>query len=59
MSVEGQQRQAGATAAADDGSLAQARVIISVWKENYNHRRRHSSLGYQARAAYATACTHR
>jgi putative transposase len=29
-------------------SLAQARVLISDWKEDYNHRRRHSALGYQA-----------
>jgi transposase InsO family protein len=39
-------------------SLAQARVVISDWKEDYNHRRRHSSLGYQAPAVYAAACTH-
>jgi transposase InsO family protein len=38
-------------------SLAQARVI-SDWKENYNHRRRHSALGYQPPAVYAAACTH-
>jgi transposase InsO family protein len=40
-------------------SLAQARVVIGDWKEDYNHRRRHSSLGYQAPAVYAAACTHR
>jgi putative transposase len=40
-------------------SLAQARVVISTWKEDYNQRRRHSSLGYQAPAVYAAACTHR
>jgi transposase InsO family protein len=40
-------------------SLAQARVVISDWKQDYNHRRRHSSLGYQAPAVYAAACTHR
>jgi transposase InsO family protein len=39
-------------------SLAQARVVISDWKEDYNHRRRHSALGYQAPAIYAAACTH-
>jgi len=39
-------------------SLIQARVIITDWKEDYNHRRRHSSLGYQAPAVYAAACTH-
>ena len=40
-------------------SLAQGRVVISDWKEDYNHRRRHSSLGYQAPAAYAATCAHR
>jgi transposase InsO family protein len=40
-------------------SLAQARVVISDWKEDYNQRRRHSSLGYQAPAVYAATCTHR
>ena len=40
-------------------SLAHARVVISDWKEDYNTRRRHSSLGYQAPAVYAAACTHR
>ena len=39
-------------------SLAQARVVISDWKQDYNHRRRHSALGYQAPAVYAAACTH-
>jgi putative transposase len=40
------------------GSLAQARVVISDWKADYNHRRRHSALGYQAPAVYAAARTH-
>ena len=40
-------------------SLAHARVVISDWKDDYNHRRRHSALGYQAPAVYAAACTHR
>jgi transposase InsO family protein len=40
-------------------SLTQARVVISDWKDDYNHRRRHSALGYQAPAVYAAACTHR
>ena len=39
-------------------SLTQARVVISDWKDEYNHHRRHSALGYQAPARYATACTH-
>ncbi len=40
-------------------SLTQARVVITDWKDDYNHHRRHSSLGYQAPADYAAACTHR
>lgn len=40
-------------------SLAQARVVIADWKEDYNTRRRHSSLGYQPPAVYAAGCTHR
>jgi putative transposase len=39
-------------------SLAQARVVISDWKENFNHRRRHSALGYQTPAVYGAARTH-
>ncbi|WP_083128777.1 integrase core domain-containing protein [Mycobacterium kansasii] len=39
-------------------SLAQARVVISDWKHDYNHHRRHSALGYQAPAHYAATCTH-
>ena len=40
-------------------SLAQARVVISDWKHDYNQHRRHSSLGYLPPARYAAACTHR
>ena len=32
-------------------SLAQARVVITDWKHDYNHHRRHSSLGYQRQPA--------
>jgi transposase InsO family protein len=40
-------------------SLAQARVVITDWKEEYNEHRRHSALAYKAPARYAAACTHR
>ena len=28
-------------------SLTQARVVITDWKDEYSHHRRHSALGYQ------------
>ncbi len=34
-------------------SLTQARVAITDWKNEYNHRRRHSALGYNTPAGYA------
>jgi putative transposase len=40
-------------------SLTQARIVITDWKDEYNHHRRHSALGYQTPAGYAAACTHR
>jgi putative transposase len=40
-------------------SLAQARVVISDWKRQYNWDRPHSALGYQSPAGYAAICTHR
>jgi putative transposase len=40
-------------------SLIQARIVIADWKHEYNHHRRHSSLGYQAPAGYAATCSHR
>lgn len=39
-------------------SLTHARVAIDDWKEEYNHHRPHSSLGYLTPARYAAACTH-
>jgi putative transposase len=39
-------------------SLTQARVVISDWKHDYNHHRRHSALGYLPPAPYAASCTH-
>jgi putative transposase len=40
-------------------SLAQARVVISDWKEDDNHRRRHRSLGDRAPGAYPATCAYR
>jgi transposase InsO family protein len=40
-------------------SLAHARVVIGDWKQDYNHGRRHSALGYLTPASYARECTHR
>jgi putative transposase len=40
-------------------ALTQARVVITDWKHEYNHHRRHSALGYQTPTGYAAACTHR
>lgn len=37
-------------------SLLHAHVVISDWKTEYNHDRRHSSLGYLAPADYARQC---
>lgn len=36
-------------------SLAQARVVIGDWREEYNHLRRHSSLRYMTPAQFAAA----
>ena len=32
--------------------------MIGDWKTEYNHQRRHSSLGYLPPAEYARQCTH-
>jgi len=42
----------------DFGTMLEARVIIGDWRHAYNHDRPHSSLHYQAPAAYAATCTY-
>ena len=37
-------------------SLAAARKLTAAWKDDYNHRRPHGSLGYQTPAAFAARC---
>ena len=37
--------------------LAEARVVIGDWREDYNHHRPHSSLGMRTPAAFAAECT--
>ena len=36
--------------------LRDARAIRAAWKDDYNHRRPHSSLGFQTPAGFAAAC---
>jgi hypothetical protein len=40
-------------------TLTQARVVITDWKHDGNHHRRHSALGYQPTPRYAVTCTPR
>ena len=39
-------------------TLLEARVVIGDFKDDHNHRHRHSALGYQTPAEYAAGCTH-
>ena len=39
-------------------SLLEARVVIEDFKDDHNHRHRHSSLGYLTPSEYAAQCTH-
>jgi putative transposase len=36
--------------------LRDARAITAAWKDDYNHRRPHGSLGFQTPAGFAAAC---
>jgi putative transposase len=36
--------------------LAEARVVIGDWREDYNQRRPHSALGMRAPAVFAAEC---
>jgi transposase InsO family protein len=38
-------------------SLAAARGLTALWRDDYNHRRPHGSLGYVAPALFAARCT--
>jgi putative transposase len=38
-------------------SLAEARTLTAMWKDNYNQYRPHGSLGYLAPAVFAARCT--
>lgn len=37
--------------------LAHARVVVADWKHDYNHPRRHSSLGYQPRVRFGMSAS--
>lgn len=41
----------------DFADLREAKALAASWQNDYNHRRPHSSLGYQTPAAYATTCS--
>ena len=36
--------------------LRDSRAITAAWRDDYNHRRPHSSLGFQTPARFAAAC---
>ncbi len=40
-------------------TVLEARVVIEDFKDDHNHRHRHSALGYKTPTEYAAGCTHR
>ena len=40
------------------GNLREAKVIVEQWRQEYNHRRPHSSLGSLPPAKFAENCIH-
>ena len=38
-------------------SLSEARKLTKAWRQDYNHHRPHSSLGYLPPAAFAARCS--
>ncbi len=42
--------------AEDFADLREAKVLGAAWRNDYNHRRPHSSLGYQTPATFAAQC---
>jgi putative transposase len=43
--------------AEDFADLREAKALAALWRNDYNHRRPHSSLAYQTPAAYAARCS--
>lgn len=37
-------------------SLLEAKVLVKEYRNHYNHRRPHSSLGYQTPVEFAASC---
>jgi transposase InsO family protein len=44
---------------ASESVVAQAKVVIREWKQEYTNHRRHSALGYRTPTGDAAARTHR